>query len=180
GAVGGWRGRGGRGDAAYQPFANGYPHVDPPQPIAETTVAAKEQAVSIRRHEMETRDLMTGDMGQSGEGALQHLVEIERAAHGFVHRAQNLQVPDQGRRLIVSHDLPKGSKSSATGLGVKRWSFRVSVSIRSDTVRLTITLAPSPAPPVDRSMDASRESAPSERGVYARRDSRWPAAPSPR
>src|SRR6266508_4937247 len=163
-----------------QSLAHGELDIDPSQLVAEPSVSPEEQAIAVGGYEMKTRDLVSGDVGQSGERALQHLVEVERAAHGLIHRAQNLQVPDQGRRLIVSHDLVKGSKSSAIGLGGIRWAFRETVRPRLDTVSFGITREPSPAPLGDPPMDGNRARAPSEDGVYAQRDSDPPTAPSRR
>src|SRR6266436_234526 len=163
-----------------QSLAHGQLDIDPSQLVAEPSVSPEEQAITVGGYEMETRDLVSGDVGQGGERTLQHLVEVERAAHGLIYRPQNLQVPDQGRRLIVSHDLVKGSKSSAIGLGAIRWVFRETVRPRPDTVSLGITRELSPAPRGGPPVDENRARAPSEDGVYARRDSSPPTAPSRR
>jgi hypothetical protein len=67
-----------------------------------------------------------------------------------------LQVPDQGRRLIVSHEQLKGSKSSATGLEVIVRLFRGTVRPRSDSVSFVITLSPSPGRRDDPRMGGNR------------------------
>ena len=100
-----------------QALTHGQLDIDPAQLVTEASVSPQEEAIAVGGDEMKARDLVARDMGQGGERTLQHLVEVQRTAHGFIHRPQDLQVPNQGRRRIVSHDWVKGSKSSATGLG---------------------------------------------------------------
>ncbi len=110
----------GQRDTADQSVAHGQLEVDAAELVGEAPLPAQQEALTVRRDQMQARDLVTGDVRESGERFLKHLVEIERSTHGLRDGSKDLEVPDHSRGLIDAHGYGNGSKSSATPIVVDR------------------------------------------------------------
>ena len=110
----------GQRDTADQSVAHGQLEVDAAELVGEAPLPAQQEALTVRRDQMQARDLVTGDVRESGERFLKNLVEIERSTHGLRDGSEDLEVPDHSRWLIDAHGYGNGSKSSATPIVVDR------------------------------------------------------------
>src|SRR5262249_3604371 len=82
--------------------------------VGHPPLPSKVKLGAIGRRHVEARDLVAGDMGEGGEGRLQHLLDVERAADRRGDGMENIEI----RRGVGSQEVGTAGSTELLACGV--------------------------------------------------------------